>query len=133
MGGTVLGHNWSPMEDIFTFQPKVYMGKKARNSAYNGLQLLLENLDLNDSFKWTKAVVLSTVALIFDPSGLISAYVIKYKLFLREVCLDKKIGWSDPLPPTLMKRWRSLTKKMVCTPPIIIDRCAQPPNALGKP
>ena len=98
MGGTVLGHKWSPTEDTFTFQPKVYMGKKAGNDAYNGLQLLPENLDLNNSFEWTKAVVLSTVASIFNPSGLISAYVIKYKLFLREVSLDKKIGWSDLLP-----------------------------------
>ena len=23
MGGTILGHKWSPTEDIFTFQPKV--------------------------------------------------------------------------------------------------------------
>ena len=109
------------------------MGKKCRNDAYNGPQLLLENLDLNNSFKWTKAVVLSTVASFFDPSGLISAYVIKYKLFLREVSLDKKIGWSDPLPTALMNRWRSLTKELVCIPPIIIDRCAQPPNAFGRP
>merc|ERR1712240_854486 len=107
MGGTVLGQRWSPKEDNFTFQPKVYMGKKARNGAYNGPQLLQENLDKNDSFEWTKAVFLSTVASIFDPSSLISAYVIKYKLFLREVCLDKVIGWSDPLPPALMERWRA--------------------------
>ena len=133
MGGSVLGHKWSPTEDIFTFQPKVYMGKKARNGAYNGPQLLLENLDLNDSFEWTKAVVLSTVASIFDSSGLISAYVIKYKLFLREVCLNKSIRWSDPLPQARMEIWRSYTKELVCTPPIIIDRSARPPNALGKP
>ena len=50
MGGSVLGHKWSPTNDIFTFQPKVYMGKKGRNSAYNVLHLLLENLDLNNSF-----------------------------------------------------------------------------------
>ena len=74
-----------------------------------------------------------TVASIFDPSGLISAYVIKYKLFQRDVSLDKKIGWSDPLPTALMNRWRSLTKELVCIPPIIINRCAQPPNVLGKP
>ena len=42
MGGAVLGHRWSLTEDIFTFQPKVYMGKKARNRAYNGPQLLPE-------------------------------------------------------------------------------------------
>ena len=86
--------------------------------------MLPENLNLNNSFEWTKAVVLWTVALIFDPSGLISAYVIKYKLFLRKVRLDKKIEWSYPLPTALMERWRSLTKEIVCTPPIIIDRTA---------
>ena len=100
------------------------MGKKTRNGDHTGPQLLPENLDQNDTFKWTKAVVLSTVASIFNPSGLISAYIIKYKLFLRDVSLDKKIGWSDPLPTALMNRWRSLTKELVCIPPIIIYRCA---------
>ena len=73
MGGSVLGHKWSPTEDIFTFQPKVYMGKKTRNDNHTGPQLLPENLDQNNTFKWTKAVVLLTVALIFNPSGLILA------------------------------------------------------------
>ena len=92
MGGTVLSHKWSPTEDVFTFQPKQYMGKKTRNSAYTGPNLLPENLDLNDFFEWTKNVVLLTVASIFDPSGLISASINKYKLFIRDVSLDKKIG-----------------------------------------
>ena len=83
MGGLVLGHKWSLTEDVFTFQPKVYMGKKTRNGVHTGPQLLPENLHLNDLFEWTKAVVLLTVSSIFYPSGLISAYVIKYKLFLR--------------------------------------------------
>ena len=30
MGGSVLGYKWSPTEDIFTFKPKVYMGKKLK-------------------------------------------------------------------------------------------------------
>ena len=113
IGRSVLGHKWSLTEDVFTFQPKVYMGKKTRNGVHMGPQLLPENLHLNDSFEWTKAVVLLTVASIFDPSGLILAYVIKFKLFLRDISFDKKIGWSDPLPPTLMNRWRSLTKELV--------------------
>ena len=33
MGGTILGHKWSPTEDVFIFQTKVYMGKKTRNGA----------------------------------------------------------------------------------------------------
>ena len=79
------------------------------------------------------AVVLSTVTSIFDPSGLISAYVIKFKLFLCEVCLNKEIAWSDPLPPNLIDRWRAMAKELVCTPAITINRSARPPNAEGKP
>ena len=32
-----------------------------------------------------------------------------------------------------MDKWRSLTKELVCTPPITIDRWAHPPNMLGRP
>ena len=103
MGGSILGHKWDPVEDTFTFLPKVFLGKKGRNGVYNSLQLLSENLALNETFEWTKAVVLSTVASMFDPTGLISAYIIKFKLFLRKVCLNKEIAWSDPLPPNLME------------------------------
>ena len=60
------------------------MGKKTRNRVHPGPQLLPENLDLSNMFEGTKAVVLLTVALMFNPSGLISTYVIKFKLFLRE-------------------------------------------------
>ena len=108
-------------------------GKENKKLVHTCPQLLPENLDLNNTFEWTKAVILSTVASIFYPSGLISAYVIKYKLFLRDVSLNKKIGWSDPLPMVLMNRWRSLTKELVCIPPIIINRCAQLPNTFGRP
>ena len=44
MGGSVLGHKWSPPGDTFTFLPKVLMGKKGRNGKYNGPQLVPENL-----------------------------------------------------------------------------------------
>ena len=37
MGGSVLGHKWDPVEDTFTFLPKVFLGKKGRNRVYNGL------------------------------------------------------------------------------------------------
>ena len=71
MGGSVLGHKWNPVSDKLTFLPKVFMGKKGRNGACNSPQLVPENLVLNDTFQWTKGVVLSTVASIFDPSGMI--------------------------------------------------------------
>ena len=50
MGGSVLGHKWDPVSNTFTFLPKVILGKKGRNGAYNGPQLLPENLALKETF-----------------------------------------------------------------------------------
>ena len=61
MGVSVLGRKWKPMTNMFTFLPKVFMDKKGRYGAYNCPQLVPENLVLNDTFQWTKAVVLSTM------------------------------------------------------------------------
>ena len=133
MGGTVLGHKWDPTEDTFSFQPKVFLGKKGKNGAYAGPQLLPQNLARSNDFSWTKALVLSTVASIFDPSGIIAAYTVKFKLFLREVCLSKGLGWDESLPWDLMQKWRTLVKELVCSPPITVYRCARPPGAIGKP
>ena len=36
VGGGVLGHKWDPVQDTFTFSPKVFLGKKGRNGVYNG-------------------------------------------------------------------------------------------------
>ena len=36
MGGSVLGHKWDPVQDTFTFSPKVFLGKKGKNGVYNG-------------------------------------------------------------------------------------------------
>ena len=133
MGGTVLGHKWDPMEDTFSFHPRVFLGKKGKNGTHSGPELLPENLAKNNSFSWTKALVLSTVASIFDPSGIISAYTIKFKLFLREVCLEQGLGWDEPLPPALMQKWRTLVKELVTSPAILVHRCARPPGATGPP
>ena len=64
------------MEDVFTFQPRVYMGKKTRNGVHTGPQLLSENLDQIDTFEWTKAVVLS----IFDFQPLWSHLGLRHKI-----------------------------------------------------
>ena len=120
--GILLRHRWNPVGDTFTFLMRTFLP-----------EVFLRNKDTNEMFEWTKAVILSTVALMFDPAGLISAYTIKFKLFLCETCLGEEITWTDPLPPNLMERWRSMTEELVCTPPITINQSARPPKAQGKP
>ena len=55
---------------------------------------------------------------------MIVTLILKYKLFFREVCLEKKLGWNNTLPVTLMYRWRKLVEKLVKVPKIVLRRCA---------
>ncbi|XP_055604343.1 uncharacterized protein LOC129752593 [Uranotaenia lowii] len=55
---------------------------------------------------FTKRQVLSTIAKIFDPLGLIGPVVTIAKVFMQEIW---KIAsdWSDPLPASFNQRWRT--------------------------
>ena len=55
MGGSVLGHKWDPVSDTFTFQPKVFLGKKGKSGAYTG-----PTLDRSTSLRTWKQVSPST-------------------------------------------------------------------------
>ncbi|XP_065356328.1 uncharacterized protein LOC135950722 [Calliphora vicina] len=52
----------------------------------------------------TKRTILSDVSRIFDPLGLVSPVVIKFKILFQELCL-MNLGWDDPLPPDIAEVW----------------------------
>ena len=133
MGGTVLGHPWEPVSDILSFKPKLFLGKKGKAGTHTGPMLTPKNMQENWSFPWTKSMVLSTIASIFDPSGIVCPYTLNLKLFMRELCLQEKIGWDEPLPDSLMKRWRTLIEELLLAPEILTKRGVKPANASGPP
>ncbi|XP_057335118.1 uncharacterized protein LOC130673919 [Microplitis mediator] len=77
----ILGITWHPHEDIFLFQGNI-------------------------SFKptITKRAILSEVAQLFDPLGLISPVIIRAKILMQQLWLEK-IGWDDPLTPEIIHQW----------------------------
>ena len=133
MGGAVLGHQWEPRSDTFSFHPRIFLGKKGKSGTHTGPELTPSNLTLNESFPWTKALVLSTVASLFDPSGIVAPAVVKLRLFMREVCMLEKVKWSDPLPEPLMLKWRKLVEELVLSEAVVVSRGVRPPGAVGKP
>ncbi|XP_070531344.1 uncharacterized protein [Cardiocondyla obscurior] len=53
---------------------------------------------------YTKRLIASDIARLYDPLGLTAPVIIKAKIMLQEIwCL--KISWDDPLPEGLLKRW----------------------------
>ena len=133
MGGSVLGHKWEPKSDYFYFKPKVFLGKKQRNGLHSGPELTDESISLLDTFLWTKHFFLATIASIYNPAGLIFAYIIKFKLFFRSVCLENLEAWDTPLTPELQIKWTKLVTELVTAPEIRVKRGVTSPKAVGLP
>lgn len=95
----ILGLQWLPQEDTFTFS-------------------------LKNSFKtgnFTKRLVLSEVAQIFDPLGFASPVVIKAKILLQELWLHK-LQWDDLLPSQLSSRWLIIREELTSLAKLSIPR-----------
>lgn len=54
--------------------------------------------------KPTKRGILSNLAMIFDPLGIISPVLVNAKVMFQELC-QNKLGWDDPIPTDKELRW----------------------------
>ena len=59
----------------------------------------------------TKRVILSTLATLFDPLGLISPLAVPAKVLFQDLCLTK-LNWDEPLPPNELSRWEEWVKSL---------------------
>ncbi|XP_043977226.1 uncharacterized protein LOC122833589 [Gambusia affinis] len=69
--------------------------------------------------------VLSTVASIFDPLGLVAPFVLLGKQILQQMCRDKA-DWDAPLSSELKPRWESWLSDVKNLADVKIDRCYLP-------
>uniref|UniRef100_A0A8D8SE53 Integrase catalytic domain-containing protein n=1 Tax=Cacopsylla melanoneura TaxID=428564 RepID=A0A8D8SE53_9HEMI len=83
----VLGVQWNPTEDCFTFKVN------------------LEDL------VFTKRGILSTVAKIFDILGLISPVITFAKLIIKDLW-RLKIDWDEKLPDSICQKWKKFVQEL---------------------
>ncbi|GFX40077.1 integrase catalytic domain-containing protein [Trichonephila clavipes] len=95
----VLGVYWNPKHDCFSFRVKIDLH------------------ELN-----TKRDVLSTIARIYNPLGLLGTVVAKAKIFLQKLWM-LKIDWTDLLPDTINREWRQFVESLQVVNDININRC----------
>ncbi|XP_071576903.1 uncharacterized protein [Temnothorax nylanderi] len=95
----LLGLKWSPQEDTFSVSTML--------PAHQG--------------QFTKRLILSEVAQIFDPLGFLSPVVIKAKMLLQELWLHK-LSWDDPLPFQVVSRWLNIRKDLTSLARLSIPR-----------
>ncbi|GFX15991.1 uncharacterized protein TNCV_3235711 [Trichonephila clavipes] len=71
---------------------------------------------------FTKRMVLSTIARIFDPLDLLGPIITWTKIFMQRLWL-LELGWSDELPFKEEKEWRRFIDSLEAVNNISIDRC----------
>ena len=100
VGGKLLGLPWNRERDTFSI-----------------------SLDVNTCT--TKREVISEIAKVYDPLGLVSPTMLVAKLLYRDIC-DSKISWDAQLPEPLLKRWKrwrsSLTEELTVPRPLTPHR-----------
>ncbi|KAJ8342685.1 hypothetical protein SKAU_G00326130 [Synaphobranchus kaupii] len=95
-----------------------------------GIQWSIENdtLIFNTSAKDqppTRRGILSVVASLYDPLGLVAPFVLSGKCILQELC-RRGTGWDDPLPNDLGPRWEERKIGLQSLKEVVILRCYHP-------
>ena len=108
--GKVLGLNWNYKEDT--------------------LELDLENVgkNIDNKIMPTKRSILSTLASLFDPLGLICPVGVSARIMFQELCLGK-VEWDEPLTFEKHKEWEEWLKDLTKVKEISIPRCMFEGNA----
>ncbi|GFX55405.1 integrase catalytic domain-containing protein [Trichonephila clavipes] len=86
------------------------------------LDYFLFRIEHQSPTSFTKRMVLSTIARIFDPLGLFGLIITWAKIFMQRLWL-LELGWSDELPFKEEKEWRRFIDSLEAVNNIAIDRC----------
>ncbi|XP_055623509.1 uncharacterized protein LOC129766934 [Toxorhynchites rutilus septentrionalis] len=111
-----LGLTWLPDEDFFRFDFK------------------LSTTD--DETILTKRRILSIIATLFDPLGIIGATITTAKILMQSLWIlrddnEKLLEWDQPVPKTVGEKWRIFYKQLPLLREIKIKRCIIIPNETG--
>ncbi|XP_023236884.1 uncharacterized protein LOC111635960 isoform X2 [Centruroides sculpturatus] len=93
-----LGIIWKPVEDQFIFK-----------------------VSIPEKLLYTKREVLSVIARLYDPLGLLAPVIIRAKIFLQKLWLSK-LNWEDTLPENLNYEWVNFVSSLKALDDLKITR-----------
>ncbi|GFY08243.1 integrase catalytic domain-containing protein [Trichonephila clavipes] len=95
----ILGIQWNPKSDFFSFSVSL----------------------LEERCIYSKRDVLSEIARVFDPLGLLSPCIVFMKILLQELW-KLNLEWDEPIPEDLNKQWTTFRKELHLIEKIKIPR-----------
>jgi hypothetical protein len=118
-----------PKSDTVKLEEACELGEMTENSVERALGIrwnlnadTLHFLYKSKETPTSKRGVLSTVASIFDPLGLVSPIILKGRQILQEACREG-IDWDEELPPALLGQWKAWLLDLKALSSMQIPRC----------
>ena len=99
----VLGISWNIGSDDFTFDFRKF-------------------INIDEDVKVTKRTILSIIAKLFDPLGLVSPVIVGLKILFQELC-TLKLGWDDEVPKDQKVVFDRIVSDLKETGNISLPRC----------
>ena len=132
----VLGLNWDPNKDVFSFKIKLNFSKKHKKVREKP-NLSRSELDDKLPISLTRREVYSQVNAIYDPLGLIVPFTLGAKILMREL-IDSKNDhsvndWDEPMSEYMRMKWKNLFLEMFELEKISFCRRVKSVNYIGSP
>lgn len=99
-----------------------------------GFQFTIPSLDVDEIL--TKRTILSVIATLFDPLGLLGAVITTAKIFMQQLWTirdenGKSLDWDQSLPSTVGEAWRKFHELLPLLNQPRIERCVIIPKAVS--
>ena len=125
----VLDLIWEPKTDNFKFHVSLNInGEQDCNK--------LEELEENIPAHLTRRVVLSQLAKVYDPLGLLVPVLLKRKILMRDMCnnsSDSSERWDEPVNQEVYQKWIEFFKELYQINMLRFKRCVKPHHAINQP
>jgi hypothetical protein len=122
----VLGLRWDTQQDEICVDIKLNYGEKVKG-AYLGEDAPLADPESALPRVITHRVLWRVAQSQYDPLGLLSVYIVKWKLLMRKVTLKgKEGGWESPLDKEEEEEFRQLLRDLKELREMRFPRCMQP-------
>ncbi|XP_055589653.1 uncharacterized protein LOC129741866 [Uranotaenia lowii] len=109
-----LGLVWQPRTDILRFNFTI--------------------LVTPENERLTKRKILSAIAMLFDPLGMVGAVTTTAKIFMQRLWKlnekGKRLDWDHPVPVEVEREWRIFHRQLHLMNELKIQRCAVVPNCV---
>ena len=132
--GKVLGLKWNPGPDTISMHFEYTMPqRKGSRTTVGDVKCTMEIIE---DLMFTKRLALTFTAQMFDPLGLCSVWIVRFKIDLR-VIVTLNLDWDQEVPEEMQRTWRGLMKEAVAVEPLDFprslrtERCQSVPEVIG--